>query len=566
MSLAEAQQMSIFAPRAPVLTGDPDGLRPYQRDAVTAIMAQLGDVRSTLLVMATGLGKTQTFGAVAKHWPGKVLVLAHRDELIQQAAKRLERMTGEYCDIEQASFRAAGARLVCGSVQTLARQKRLQRFAPDRFDLIVIDEAHHAIAKSYTTVLDHFAGARVLGVTATPDRGDERALGKVFDSVAYRRDIHDGIDDGYLAPVRTQHVVVDAIDLSGVRTVAGDLNQGDLDAVMRVEEALHGVVKPTVDLAGDRQTIVFSTSVDNAHRLAEIFNRYRPNCARAVDGDTHVDERRALLRAHKAGEFQFLCNVGVLTEGYDDPSVSCIAMARPTKSRALYVQCVGRGLRTLDGIGALETADERRAAIASSRKADCLVLDFVGNSGKHELVSAVDVLGGKYSEDTRKRAAKLVAQTGMLVEDALAEAQRLVEEQRQRETARRAAIKASVQYRINTGDPWTILHARDPGLGGAIATEGQLRFLGEAGVTVPKGCTKEQAGKLIANIKVRQARGLASFKQLRTLARYGVTDINIGKGKAHQLIDAIAANSWKAIPREQVAAILGRQRTAGEEG
>ncbi|HET6279432.1 MAG TPA: DEAD/DEAH box helicase, partial [Polyangia bacterium] len=339
------------------------GLRPYQVEAVQAIQDALKLTRSTLLVMATGLGKTQVFGAVTAAWPkpGRVLVLAHRDELLDQARRRLQQMTGEYVDLEQAEFRASGARIVVGSVQTLSRPKRLERFPQDAFELVIVDEAHHAIAATYRRVLKWFEHAKVLGVTATPDRQDEQGMHNVFESVAYKREIEDGIKDGFLCPIRVTQIQVDKIELSAVRTTAGDLNQGDLDAVMSTEEVLHGVVDPTMKEAGDRRTIVFTTSVANAHRMAEIFNRYRIGCAQAVDGETATDKRRAILAGHKRGDFQFLVNVGVLTEGYDDPGVACVAMARPTKSRALYAQCAGRGLRIAPG------------------KADCLLLDFVGN-------------------------------------------------------------------------------------------------------------------------------------------------------------------------------------------
>src|SRR5262249_46304475 len=151
-----------------------------------------------------------------------------------------------------------------------------------------------------------YGAAKVLGVTATPDRADEAAMGQVFDSVAFVYEIQQAIKDGWLCPIRVKQVLVGAIDLSGVSTVAGDLNAGELDAVMRAEEVLHGIVKPTVELAGDRRTIVFCTSVGAAHRAAEIFNRYKPDSARAVDGTTPTDERRRILRDHDAGRYQYL--------------------------------------------------------------------------------------------------------------------------------------------------------------------------------------------------------------------------------------------------------------------
>jgi superfamily II DNA or RNA helicase len=538
--------------------GDPDGLRPYQREAVTRIHEQLKPNRSTLLVMATGTGKTQTFGAVAKHWDnGRVLVLAHRDELIQQARSRLATMTGEFVGIEQAEWHAQAERIVVASVQSLCRESRLKRFQPDRFGLVIVDEAHHAVASTYRRILDHFEAAKVLGVTATPDRGDERAMEQVFDSVAFVYDIQDGIRDEYLCRVEVQAVRVGAIDLSAVKTTAGDLNQGQLDAVLSSEEALHGIARPTIELAGDRRTILFTTSVDNAHRLAEVLNRYRPGAARAVDGGTSYDTRRDILRGHKAGEYQFLVNVGVLTEGYDDPGVACIAMGRPTKSRALYAQCVGRGLRPAPG------------------KANCLVLDFVGNSGRHALVSALDILGGKWDDETIARAKKDTEEGSEDYEAALKRAKASIEgekakaEEARRAAAERARIKASVRYTAATVDPFRVLGFGDAGQdddGGhpQPATPGQVTTIQKFGIDVPLGLTRAGASKLIGRAILRKTKGLASYKQIKTLSRHGVDAKQMYMSTASRVIDAIAANGWRDIASSEVSRIVN-SREMGED-
>ncbi len=531
------------------------GLRPYQVEAVEGVYEQLADFRSTLIVMPTGTGKTTVFGAVAKRWKqGRVLILAHRDELIQQAASRLRNATGQFVDIEQAQQRAAGAHYVVGSVQTLSRPRRLAGFSPDQFGLIVIDEAHHATADSYRRVLNHFSGAKILGVTATPDRADETAMGTVFDSVAYQYGIDEAIADGWLCPLRIQVIEVLGVNLSSVRTTAGDLNAGDLDAIMRTEESIHGVVIPTIESAGNRRTLVFTTSVATAHRMAEAFNRYKPGSARAVDGETPTDERRETLRAHRANEFQYLVNVGVLTEGYDDPGLACIAMARPTKSRALYTQCIGRGLRTYPD------------------KADCLVLDFVGASGRHRLISAVDILGGKFSDAEVKQAKDIAAkEPGKRVDEALIEARRkLVEQERQAEAARRMAARAEVQFRSSEVNPFGVLRmappASAPEHGGRPATDKQLEALKGFGVDLPRGVTFEQAKRLLDNVFVRRQKGLASYKQVRVLGKYQVDAVHMKNATAGRVIDAIATNGWKALSREALQAIVRRPRDVGEEG
>ena len=483
-----SSSLSLFATEARwMVPAEAFELRPYQEAAVIAIGEKLTEYRSTLLVMPTGTGKTRTFSAIAHIEPGPVLVLAHREELIDQGRADLKRYTGEAVAVEKAEREAMGTRIVVASVQTL-KGPRLEEFAQRHCPrLIIVDEAHHAVAPSYRAILDAFPDAKVLGVTATPDRADERAMGQVFDSVAFVYEIQQAIAEGYLCPIRVQRVLVDAIDLRAVRKVAGDFNQGELDIVMSAEEVLHGVVKPTLELAGKRRTIVFTTSVENAHRMAEIFNRYSPDSARAVDGGTETDRRRQILADHKAGRYQFLCNVGVLTEGYDDPSVSCVAMARPTTSRALYAQCAGRGLRILPG------------------KADCLLLDFVGNSGAHSLASALDILAGNFDEPTVAKAREIAErEPGVRADEALRRAGEEIEEAKRREAERRAHIKGSVKHRTEIVlDPFAILHLKNPDNDGwddrfgMDATEKQRATLSKWGVDLPPKLSRSAASRLI---------------------------------------------------------------------
>lgn len=527
------------------------GLRDYQSEAVSSVFKDFGSYRSTLLVMATGGGKTVVAGEVAKRFNGgsRVVFIAHRDEILQQTRERLEAMTGEHVGLEKAESRAEDSRIVVASVQTLCKSDRLHVYKPEDVGLVIVDEAHHAVSSSYTKILDHFRAAKVLGVTATPDRKDEKAMGRVFDHVAYRWEIDKGIASGYLAPVRVVSIYVDAIDLRKVNTLAGDLNQGQLDAVMSAEEALHGVVTPTIEQAGERQTLVFTTTVDNAHRLAEIFNRYKPGSAKAVDGGTDTEKRRQMLADHKDGKFQFLCNVGVLTEGYDSYAVQCIAMARPTKSRCLYTQCLGRGLRPYPSTMHEPTADARIAAIAESGKPDCLVLDFGGNAGRHTLIGPLDILGGRYSDAEKKRAKKLTEKQDMLTAEALEEARaQLIHEEelkRAREAAKRAALQAKVQYRTAAANPFAVLGMHDPGLiYGTPASDSQINYLCARGVDIPVGLTKQQATKLIAYVIKRHELGLCTFKQMKVLKRHGHDCRAMTFEQASSLIDRYSQN-WK---------------------
>lgn len=518
-------------------------LRPYQVEAISRIRESLREHRSTLLVAATGTGKTTIFGALARQWPGRVLVVAHRDELIQQAHARLEAMCGEPVDIEQAGFRAGRARIVVASIQTISRPSRLHSdgpgrgFAADAFGLVVVDECHHAVASTYQAVLSHFSGAKVLGVTATPDRGDRLAMGKVFDSVAMVYDIADAIDAKWLVPIVAMRIEVD-VDLSQIKTVAGDLNQGQLDDAMGQQHVLEGVVRPLYEHSGERQSVAFTTSVVNAHKMAAIGNELRPGSAKAVDGGMDLDERRAVLRGYSRGDFQYLFNVMICTEGWDDPPTSCVAVGRPTKSRALFAQIIGRGLRPHPG------------------KADCLVLEFSGNAGRHSLVSPLDVLAGRYTDEEVELAKEFAKkkrgeQAHRLLELAKEEIQ---------ERARRKVRHTAAKF-----NPFEVFHIdgeeqMDWQFGRKDPSEAQLGVLDKFGIPRLPEMSRRQASKLInAAIKRRQL-GLASFKQLKVLQRAGITDVNVGFAAAGELITALKGNGWNNLPRHQVDEIINRSK------
>lgn len=360
-------------------------LRDYQEEGVAGIERELQAHRSTLAVCPTGGGKTIIFGEVVRRFldrnpQRRVLIMAHRDELIRQAADKVGRIIDEPCDIEMADYQADTwgfdrSRVVVTSVQTMSRVNRHQKFHPNEFGLLIVDEAHHAVAPSYLAVQEYFQrnpDLRLLGVTATPDRADELAMGRVFESVAMEVGIIDMIEGGWLVPILQQFVRVEGLDLSRVKTTAGDLNQRQLAEILNEEQKCHQVISPTLEIAAGRQTLVFGTSVEQAELMAEIANRFQPGCADWICGDQVKcprDRRRQILSDFSRGEFQVLVNVGVLLEGYDEPRVEVVACARPTKSRSLYAQMIGRGTRTVPGlVDRLASPEDRRAAIASSEK------------------------------------------------------------------------------------------------------------------------------------------------------------------------------------------------------
>lgn len=565
-------------------------LRSYQQTGYQNVLDQLKEVDSTLVVMATGLGKTVLLSHVAKEfgWQGRVLLLAHREELIRQGAEKLSLITGEMPDIEMAdewadqeTMYGSKSRYIVSSVQTqvsgFGGRGRMSRFSPDDFSLVIVDEAHHATADSYRRVLNHYRQnpkLKVLGVTATPDRSDEEALGQVFDSVAFVYEINDGITEGWLAPVVQRMVYVEGLDFSHVRTTAGDLNGADLASVMEFEKNLHGIAHPTFELAAGRKTLVFAASVAHAERLCEILNRHKSDCARFVFGTTDDVTRKNTLRAYKRGDFQFLVNVGVFTEGFDEPSIQVVAVARPTKSRSLYTQMVGRGTRPLDGIvdGLAEVSD-RLAAIAGSAKPCVEVLDFVGNSGKHKLMTTADILGGNYSEEVvelaqqKARDAHKGVDMRKLLEEAEAEIERMrleQEEARKSEAANRVKLVGRAKYAteiVNAFDVLDVKPAIERGWDKKHpATEKQVEFLRKQGINNASQLSRKHAGQLVGQIMQRWDAKACTFKQARVLKKYGYPT-DVGFGEAKQLIDAIAANGWKR-PETTPAALIGA--TEGE--
>lgn len=542
--------------------------RPYQIIAVDKIYEAWASSASTLLVMATGTGKTHVMARVIDRCTkGRIMLIAHREELIFQAKKRIRAVTGHEASIEMAEYKADHhsmfkSPVVVASVQTLnsgAEKSRLERFDPFEFGILLIDECHHGTAVSYRRVINHFRKnpeLRVLGVTATPDRTDEEALGQIFDSVAFDYEILDAINDGWLCPIEQHSVAVDGLDLSSVRTTAGDLNGADLAAVMEYEQNLHEIASPTLELTAGRKSLVFAASVAHAERLCEIFNRHQSECARWVCGDTPKEIRREMFGDYAHDKFQYLVNVGVATEGFDDPSIQCVVMARPTKSRSLFAQMAGRGTRPLPGIvDGLPTVDERTSAIRGSAKPFCEIIDFVGNAGKHKLASVADILGGNYSSEVVEIAAKAARDAGAAVNvaDALKEAEQhiLREKEKAAEAARRAAIRARANYSTQKIDPFDIFQIAPAVERGwdkdKQPSDKMLALLEKQGITTD-GLNYSQCRKLIGEITSRWGQDKCSFKQAKLLRRYGLGG-DLSRTDAKSIIDRIAQNNWK-LPTE----------------
>jgi len=502
--------------------------RFYQLECLEAIRSGFAGgeerepLRSLFVELPTGMGKTFIFCELARTWNGTVLVVAHRDELILQAKAELERATGERVGVEKAAENCADERVVVTSVQTMSR--RYVDFRAERFSLIIIDEAHRATAPSYRKVMDYFATAKVLGVTATPDRADDVKLGTVFEDCAYKMGILDGIDIGYLVPVEGEEVVIQEIDLSGVERLTDD---NALDEAML--KAVEGIVQKAYEMCGNEQAIIFTPGVRSAHAMSDRMNMLAPGKAIAIDGETDKDLRRQLVSGYKTGKYQFLFNCDIATEGFDAPLTSIVGMAAPTDSRARYAQRAGRGTRVLPGLvdhlHGHENSAARRSAIAASAKPRMRILDFVGNAGKHTLCTPIDVLGEDFTDaevaEAKKRLKKKPGDSDL--HQALKDARAALK--RQAEQLRAAQLK--VNARVQRFDPFQALGmSRDDAIsirfGSRPITPNQAEILLHKGIAEAdvRAMDFRSASRMLSSLQKRRKAGLATLKQLAAISKW----------------------------------------------
>lgn len=444
---------------------------PSTSDSVLSLQDPT-QIKSSLIVAATGLGKTVIMGGLAKTWPkGRVMLISHRYEINRQAIDQLSNICGEEVDLEQAAFeadqRTVPHRVVVASVQTLNSYKRkqqryrMQKFDPMDFGLLLIDEAHRAAAMTYRRVIAHFQQNPelcVVGVTATPDRLDGIGMDNVFQVATSDLNVLWGVENGWLVGPRQLFAKVEGLDLREVRTVGGDLDNNQLQRIVELEKNLHAMAKPIVDVAGrDKQAIVFTASVKQAHCISEkIRDYYRREFNAdaetvALDGSLSPQDpkRQQIVKEFKAGRIQFLCNCGVATEGFDAPGVKLIAIGRPTKSRALYQQMLGRGLRPITGVvDNLDTPSERLEAIRASDKPNCTVLDFVGQSGRHSLLCSTDFMSGTAEPDEVKERAHKISGASDFTGDQLDALREAREQLAQEREAARHKVTVGVNYEL----------------------------------------------------------------------------------------------------------------------
>jgi len=376
-------------------------LRPYQREALNAAKREwLAGVSRQVLVLATGLGKTVVFAAL-RDFLGiekRVLAIVNREELAAQAADKIRKWNPtSQVGVEMGDSRSdPGDDFVVASIQTIGRANstRLQQFNPDDFGLVIVDECHGAIADSYANVFHHFGFLEeqpthkrlLFGVTATPDRSDGQGLVKYFDKIVYQMDIEEAINAGWLSAVRGFKINT-SVDISKVHTRLGDFDQNELTKAVNTPARNDLVARNWLQYGEDRSTLAFTVDIQHAKDLASAFQNYGVLAQPVWGDDPHRKEK---IASHKAGGIKVLTNCALLTLGYDDPNVSCIVMAKPTKSRLAFTQIVGRGTRLEEGITNLNDALEAGTPL---RKKDCIVLDIADTVGKHSLISLPSLFG-----------------------------------------------------------------------------------------------------------------------------------------------------------------------------
>lgn len=572
-------------------------IRAYQNDCVNAIGSEFEKgVKSTLAVLATGCGKTTIASEfIRRVQPARSLFLAHRDTLIYQAKDTIERVAGVHCGIEMAGLKAdysffSKEQVVIGTVQTQYAgnegYERMTNFRPTDFEYLFLDEAHHWVAPSYLKVVRYFQQnprLKVIGFTATPDRADDEALGQLFQTTAYEMDIRAGITEGWLVPIFQQYVPVQGLDYSHIKTTAGDLNLAQLSAVLEEEETVQRMIQPTLEAAWglpDKQldfvnvddwgtalarrgkpkrTLVFTSSIKQAQRFAEVLNRVRSGMATAIWDKVPREERRLVLKDFKTGALQILVNVGICGEGFDNPAVELLIMGRATKSRSLYTQFAGRGLRPLDEIAYklndCPDAESRRQLISSSNKPHAIVLDFVGNSGKHKLITVADILGGRCNPKAVKMAKKKmmeregpsnVTQSLLVAEEQL---RKRIERSKKEAEERRVKLVARSQYTKVDIDPFDAMDLMPtqpkPFDAGKKLSDKQVKLMAQFGIDAAK-YPYTQAKQLFIELCNRLKDRKATPGQVAVLKRAGYENAaDIDRKDAKRLIDALRNNGWK---------------------
>ena len=489
-------------------------LRPYQKAAISECERHWQEWDKEILVLPTGCGKTICFNQIARDRSrnGNVLILAHRDELIEQAREKFNGGTGKIKANENMVLP-----VTVGSVQTMSRRT----YPSDMWQTIIVDECHHAISDSYQAILQQFPMAKVLGVTATVDRGDKKSLAQYFDGIAYEYTFRQAVSEGYLVKPVARCVPLE-IDMSSVKVSVGDFE------VTGIAEALSPylpeIAKAIKEYAADRKTIVFMPLIEIAQEFRDVLIENGVD-AREVNGNSK-DRTETLEWFHNASKGSVLINSMLLTEGYDEPSIDCVVVLRPTKIRSLYSQMVGRGTRLYPG------------------KKDLLILDFLWMTQKHDLCRPADLVAENVSDKKHIKEKSETEEIDLFdcFSDAVEARRNALARELEKQKQKKAKLIDPMQFFVAIGDmefsdyepvfPW---QGKDP-------TEKQIALLQKFGLN-PDNFDRGKASLVIDKLLGRK--DLARPKQIMLLRKFGYKPENWTAQMASQKIKALAAVNWQ---------------------
>lgn len=476
-------------------------LRYYQKEANDAIIEDFKTFNKILLILPTGCGKTTVFSEVIDYFYKKglrVLVIAHRQELLLQARERIYTFTRYMPEIDMAEKKPdRSANIILASVQTL-RDKRLKAYPNNHFDLIVVDEAHHSSANSYKNIIDYF-DCKVLGVTATPDRADEKELGDIYEKVSYQYSLVKAIKEGFLANIRGFQIKDFEIDLSNLRKATGkDFTDGQVESVIMdyIEPIAGGIASEGIR---NLKSIVFLPTVNSAKVLSHTLNEIGVK-AKYISGESSKEDRDRTLQEFKEGEFTHLLNCAVLTEGFDEPSIQNVVIARPTKSRTLYAQMTGRGTRLHDS--KLKDANG---------KPYMYLTEFSYSNTQHRLVKPYELFSSKgFDERVRNHAEK--NSSGDYLND-------LEKSHDYYHSVKNVLSRVTVKTREGLYyDPFAVADL----------------------------CNVDLTGEFEVKYEGRVLAGSITEKQIELLRKLNINEPEkLDKAQASRLIDTIAQNGWK---------------------
>lgn len=520
------------------------GLRPYQAEANDGIAKAWDEgITAQLVCFATGAGKTIVFVTRAKldaQAGMRTLILAHTDELVDQAIDKAEKAVGLKPDKEKANLYASRfAKVVVGSVQTMSGDMRLSSWPKDHFARVIVDECHRSLAVSYQKILKHFmsGGALVLGVTATSDRGDKKALGDFYQRVTYDYGLLRAVRDGWLVRPLVKTMPI-SIDLRGVKTKQGpdgaDLDRAEVGKrLVPFMDAIAGAIKAE---AGAKRILIFMPSVETARIMSDALNAVQIK-SNWVCGDKNLcPDRGAIVASHKSGAIQALVNMAILTEGYDDDGIEIIVCLRATKIRSLYCQIIGRGTRPHGSIvpqlNAAANALDRLNIIKSSRKPHVTLLDFLWNYEKHDLCAPASLM----SSDERvvamvKGDGDVLEQTERAERDLLAQLEKDLKKNQNKKGKvidLFALADDAHDPTLASFTPTTPAEARPP-------SDKMLKILRDNQVDVSQVTTQGHAAKIVDAILDRHAKKLSTFGQIEFFKALGVDATRMSRTEATAL-------------------------------